>query len=129
MGEFQKWSKMKRDTNDGHSFTFWQLGNTIQDMQNRMFTAFMVVVFPPTFVNAIVPKFHQNMTLWTARELPSRIYGWIPFCTAMAVAEVPIAIVSGTICKWRRPETRRSFAETNMTDRLGALVLADRSAI
>jgi ABC-type multidrug transport system permease subunit len=74
-------------------------------MQNRMFTAFMVVVFPPTFVNAIVPKFYQNMTLWQQRELPSRIYGWIPFCTAMIVSEVPIAIVSGTLCEFSQPET------------------------
>ncbi|KIW03844.1 uncharacterized protein PV09_05143 [Verruconis gallopava] len=80
-----------------NGFTFWKLGDSIQDMQNRMFTIFLVVVFPPTFVNAVVPKFYQNMALWKARELPSRIYGWIPFCTAMIVAEIPIAILSGTI--------------------------------
>lgn len=75
------------------------LGNTVTDMQNRMFTAFLVVVFPPTFVNATVPKFYQNMALWKARELPSRIYGWVPFCTAMVIAEIPAAIVSATLCK------------------------------
>jgi ATP-binding cassette subfamily G (WHITE) protein 2 (SNQ2) len=39
------------------------------------------------------------MALWQARELPSRIYGWIPFATAMIVAEIPIAILGATICK------------------------------
>ena len=37
------------------------------------------------------------MALWQARELPSRIYGWIPFCTAQVVAEIPPAIVSAVI--------------------------------
>lgn len=75
------------------------LGNSVQDLQNRMFTSFLIVVFPPTIVNAVVPKFYQNMALWQARELPSRIYGWIPFTTAMVVAEIPIAILGATICK------------------------------
>ncbi|TID18910.1 ABC drug exporter AtrF [Venturia nashicola] len=80
-----------------NGFTFYMLGNSIQDLQNRMFTSFLIVVFPPTIVNAVVPKFYQNMALWQARELPSRIYGWIPFTTAMVVAEIPIAIVGATI--------------------------------
>lgn len=64
-----------------NGFTFYQLGNTIGDLQNRMFTSFLILLIPPTIVNAVVPKFYQNMALWQARELPSRIYGWIPFCT------------------------------------------------
>lgn len=66
-------------------------------MQNRMFTAFLIITIPPTVVNAVVPKFFTNMALWQARELPSKIYGWIPFCTAQVVAEIPIAIVSAVL--------------------------------
>ena len=91
-----------------NGFTFYQLGYSVQvsillsldtvkhklillqqDMQNRMFTSFLILTLPPTVVNAVVPKFFQNMALWQARELPSRIYGWFPFCTAMVVAEIP----------------------------------------
>jgi len=82
-----------------NGFTFYMLGNSIQDMQNRMFTSFLIIVFPPTIVNAVVPKFYQNMALWQAREMPSRIYGWIPFCTAMIVSEIPAAIV-GAVVYW-----------------------------
>ena len=64
-----------------NGFTFYQLGNTIGDLQNRMFTAFLIVLIPPTIVNAVVPKFYQNMALWQAREHPSRIYGWFAFTT------------------------------------------------
>lgn len=62
-----------------NGFTFYQLGNSIGDMQNRMFTSFLIILIPPTIVNAVVPKFYQNMALWQARELPSRIYGWVAF--------------------------------------------------
>ncbi|KAI1849200.1 hypothetical protein JX265_008610 [Neoarthrinium moseri] len=78
-----------------NGFTFWQLGYTIQDMQNRMFTSFLIITIPATVVNAVVPKFFGNMALWQAREYPSRIYGWVAFCTANIVAEVPAAIISG----------------------------------
>lgn len=80
-----------------NGFTFWQLGNSVADMQDRMFTSFLIIVIPPTIVNAVVPKFYQNRSLWETRELPSRIYGWVAFCTANVVAEIPIAIVSSVI--------------------------------
>ena len=80
-----------------NGFTFWQLGNTVQDMQNRMFTAFLIVLIPPTVVNAVVPKFYMNMALWEARENPSRIYNWVAFCTASVVTEIPISIISAII--------------------------------
>ncbi|KAK7943645.1 ABC-2 type transporter-domain-containing protein [Apiospora aurea] len=78
-----------------NGFTFWQLGYSIQDMQNRMFTCFLIITIPATVVNAVVPKFFGNMALWQAREYPSRIYGWFAFCTANVVAEIPSAIFSG----------------------------------
>ncbi|SMQ45282.1 unnamed protein product [Zymoseptoria tritici ST99CH_3D7] len=82
-----------------NGFTFWQLGNTQQDMQNRMFTAFLIITIPPTIVNAVVPKFYTNMALWQAREYPSRIYGYFAFVTAQVVAEIPPAII-GAVLYW-----------------------------
>ncbi|ROV95974.1 hypothetical protein VMCG_07971 [Cytospora schulzeri] len=80
-----------------NGFTFYQLGNTVQDMQNRMFTAFLIVTVPPTIVNSVVPKFYQNLALWQVREHPSRIYGWVAFTTAQVVAEIPIAVVCSVL--------------------------------
>ncbi|PSN60602.1 ABC drug exporter AtrF [Corynespora cassiicola Philippines] len=80
-----------------NGFTFYQLGSSIQDMQNRMFTSFLIILIPPTIVNAVVPKFYSNMAIWQARELPSRIYGWVAFTTAQVVAEIPWAIVSSVL--------------------------------
>ena len=80
-----------------NGFTFWSLGNTIADMQNRMFTSFLILLIPPTVVNAVVPKFYQNMALWLMRENPSRIYNWFAFSTASVVTEIPITTVSAVI--------------------------------
>ncbi|KAF4338536.1 ATPase [Fusarium beomiforme] len=80
-----------------NGFTFWKLGYTMQDMQNRMFTCFLIVTVPPTIVNGVVPKFFTNMALWQAREYPSRIYGWFAFCTANIVSDIPAAVVSAVL--------------------------------
>ena len=82
-----------------NGFTFWNLGNTVQDMQNRMFTSFLIILIPPTIVNGVVPKFYQNLSLWMAREDPSRIYNWFAFCTASVVTEIPVSIV-GAVIYW-----------------------------
>jgi len=66
-------------------------------MQDRLFSAFLILTVPPTVVNAVVPKFYQNMMLWQARELPSRIYSWPAFTTAQVVAEIPIAVVQSVL--------------------------------
>ncbi|SPO02034.1 probable ATP-binding multidrug cassette transport protein [Cephalotrichum gorgonifer] len=80
-----------------NGFTFWNLGYTIQDMQNRMFTCFLIITVPPTVVNGVVPKFYGNLALWEAREHPSRIYGWVAFSTANIVAEFPAAVASALL--------------------------------
>ncbi|KAI9890210.1 MAG: hypothetical protein M1814_004372 [Vezdaea aestivalis] len=80
-----------------NGFTFYNLGNSIQDMQNRMFSVFLIIMIPPTIVNGVLPKFYANRALWEYREQPSRIYGWAAFCTANIVAELPMAVLTSVI--------------------------------
>ncbi|KAL8871620.1 MAG: hypothetical protein Q9174_002588, partial [Haloplaca sp. 1 TL-2023] len=80
-----------------NGFTYYSLGSAVADLQNRMFTSFLIIIFPPTVVNAVLPKFYGNLALWMARERPSRIYNWFAFCTASVVTEIPISIVSSVI--------------------------------
>lgn len=80
-----------------NGFTFFKLGNTVQDMQNRAFTSFIIILIPPTVVNTVVPKFFKNLALWGARENPSKTYNWIAFSTASAVTEIPISIITGIL--------------------------------
>ncbi|KAM0326619.1 hypothetical protein ACHAQA_006488 [Verticillium albo-atrum] len=81
-----------------NGFTFWQLGNDIASLQNRMFTAIIFAFFlPPAVVNSVVINFFRHRELWEDRELPSATYGWVAFCTANVVCELPMAVVAGTI--------------------------------
>lgn len=45
-----------------NGFTFWQLGYTMQDMQDRMFSAFLIVTIPPTIVNGVLPVSRRDTT-------------------------------------------------------------------
>lgn len=58
-------------------FTFFNLGFSIQDMQNRMFTSFLILTIPPTVVNAVVPKF---FTARISKEKLWRRLGYCPLC-------------------------------------------------
>ncbi|OAA66038.1 ABC drug exporter AtrF [Cordyceps fumosorosea ARSEF 2679] len=80
-----------------NGFTFWQLGDTVEDMQSRMFTSFLVLLFLPATMNAVLPKFFMDRALWEAREYPSRIYGWVAFCSASIISEIPSAVVSAVL--------------------------------
>ncbi|KAL8947098.1 MAG: hypothetical protein Q9222_006581, partial [Ikaeria aurantiellina] len=80
-----------------NGFTFYALGPSVAELQDRMFTAFLICLIPATVVNAVVPKFYTNLALWMARENPSRIYNWFAFCTASVVTEIPISILSAVI--------------------------------
>ncbi|KAJ5825796.1 hypothetical protein N7474_002934 [Penicillium riverlandense] len=80
-----------------NGFTFWMLPKTVASMQDRMFSVFLVILIPPIVLNSVVPKFYINRALWEAREYPSRIYGWVAFCTASVVCEIPAAIVTGLV--------------------------------
>ncbi|KAH0596640.1 hypothetical protein MHUMG1_05758 [Metarhizium humberi] len=80
-----------------NGFTFWQLGDTVNDMQSRMFTSFLILLIPPTVLNAILPKFYMDRALWEAREYPSRIYGWVAFCSASVLSEIPGSLLAGVV--------------------------------
>ncbi|KAJ5980057.1 ABC multidrug transporter atrF [Penicillium waksmanii] len=80
-----------------NGFTFYMLPTTVASMQDRMFSTFVIILIPPIIMNSIVPKFYINRALWEAREYPSRIYGWVAFCTANVVCEIPAAIVTGLV--------------------------------
>lgn len=63
-----------------------------------MFTAIIYPFFvPPSVVNSVVIYFFRNRDLWEDRELPSCTYGWVAFCTANVLTEIPMSIVSGTL--------------------------------
>lgn len=76
---------------------FLQLGDTLADMQYRLFAYFMVLMIVAEFISACSMMFIENRNIWLGRENPSRIYGWVAFTTAQIISEIPWALVGGVI--------------------------------
>lgn len=80
-----------------NGFTFFQLGDSITDMQSRMFACFLILMLVPEFMNATSMRFIANRDIWESREYPSRIYGWTAFAVSQILAELPYALIGGVI--------------------------------
>ncbi|KAL4867840.1 hypothetical protein BDV12DRAFT_111014 [Aspergillus spectabilis] len=80
-----------------NGLTYLQIGNSTTDLQSKAFSCFLVLMLVPEFINAISMRFIMNRDLWMAREGPSGVYGWVAFCTAQIVSEIPYAIISAVV--------------------------------
>lgn len=80
-----------------NGLTYLQIGNSTTDLQSKAFSCFLVLMLVPEFINAISMRFIMNRDLWIAREGPSGAYGWVAFCTAQIVSEIPYAIISAVV--------------------------------
>lgn len=80
-----------------NGLTFLQIGNSSMDMQSKAYSCFLIIMLVPDFINGISMRIIMNRDLWNARERPSGIYGWVAFCTAQIVSELPYTVIgSGT---------------------------------
>ncbi|GAA5812451.1 hypothetical protein MFLAVUS_005907 [Mucor flavus] len=77
-------------------FSFWKLGNTPADMQNRMFSVFTTLLMSNALIILAQPRFMQER-MWFRREYASKYYGWAPFALSCVLVEIPYLIVLGTI--------------------------------
>ncbi|KAI9282778.1 ABC-2 type transporter-domain-containing protein [Sporodiniella umbellata] len=77
-------------------FSFWKLGNTPSDMQNRMFSVFTTLLMSNALIILAQPRFMQERT-WFRREYASRYYGWAPFALSCVLVEIPYLIFFSTI--------------------------------
>lgn len=76
---------------------FLRLGNTVGELQYRIFACFLVLMVVPEFISACAVMFEENRAVWLGREYPSRVYGWVAFSTAQVVAEIPYALVGAAL--------------------------------
>ncbi|SNX87363.1 related to ATP-binding multidrug cassette transport protein [Melanopsichium pennsylvanicum] len=76
---------------------FAHLGNSVTDLQYRVFVVFLVVLNFPATVNSIISKFWEMRITFTVREGPSKTYSWIAFMTAFVAVSIPIAVVASVL--------------------------------
>ncbi|KYK56269.1 ABC transporter [Drechmeria coniospora] len=83
-------------------FTFWRLGYSVIDYQNRLFSIFMTLTISPPLIQQLQPVFLNSRNIFQSRENSAKIYSWVAWVTAATVVEIPYAIVAGSIyfCCW-----------------------------
>ncbi|KAI7893457.1 ABC-2 type transporter-domain-containing protein [Mucor mucedo] len=72
-------------------FTFWKVGGTPTDMQNRMFGLLTALFMGNTMIILIQPRYLQER-LWFRREHASKYYGWSPFAISCLLVEIPYLV-------------------------------------
>ncbi|KAK4120366.1 hypothetical protein N657DRAFT_693082 [Parathielavia appendiculata] len=74
-------------------FTFFQIGTSPQDLQNRSFSVFFILFLCNAIVNVILARYFFASLYWLFREGPSHAYGWVAFVTSTILAEIPGAVL------------------------------------
>ncbi|GAD98247.1 ABC transporter [Paecilomyces variotii No. 5] len=70
-------------------FSFFHAQNSLQGLQNQMFSIFMLMTIFGNLVQQIMPNFCTQRSLYEARERPSKTYSWQSFMTANILVELP----------------------------------------
>ncbi|KAG6911302.1 hypothetical protein DXG01_002141 [Tephrocybe rancida] len=78
------------------SLCFLQVGNSLRDLQFRVFAIFWVVVLPAIVMSQIEPLFIFNRRVFI-RESSSRIYSPYVFAASQLIGEIPYSIVCGIL--------------------------------
>ncbi|CAO3587861.1 unnamed protein product [Absidia cylindrospora] len=69
-------------------FTYWKLGNTVSDLQNKLFALFSTFIMAFTLIILAQPKFMIER-MYFRREYASRYYSWFPWAVSAVLVEIP----------------------------------------
>ncbi|KAL5322875.1 hypothetical protein ACEPPN_010854 [Leptodophora sp. 'Broadleaf-Isolate-01'] len=76
-----------------NGFSFWQIGNSVGDLQLRLFTVFNFIFVAPGVIAQLQPLFIDRRDIYEAREKKSKMYSWIAFVTGLIVSELPYLVI------------------------------------
>ncbi|KAI9043311.1 uncharacterized protein KD926_003841 [Aspergillus affinis] len=80
-----------------NGFSYWMIGNSVNDLQLRIFTIFVFMYVAPGVVNQLQPLFIERRDIYDTREKKSRMYSWKAFVTGLIVSEFPYLCVCGVL--------------------------------
>ncbi|KAL2012450.1 hypothetical protein VTN00DRAFT_5168 [Thermoascus crustaceus] len=80
-----------------NGFSFWMIGDTISDLQLRLFTIFNFIFVAPGVINQLQPLFIERRDIYETREKKSKMYSWKAFVTALIVSEFPYLCICAVL--------------------------------
>ncbi|KAI9874352.1 MAG: hypothetical protein M1830_009844 [Pleopsidium flavum] len=85
------WSKFFLCTGSAFfiGFSFWKSPNSLQGLQNQLFSIFLLLTIFSNVIQQIMPQFVSQRALYEARERPSKIYSWKVFILSSIIVELP----------------------------------------
>jgi ATP-binding cassette subfamily G (WHITE) protein 2 (PDR) len=78
-------------------FSFYQSPNSLQGMQNQLFSIFMLLTVFGNLCQQIMPHFVTQRDLYEARERPSKTYSWKVFILSNIIVEMPWNTIMGAL--------------------------------
>jgi len=106
-------------------FSFFHAKNSLQGLQNQMFSVFMLMTIFGNLVQQIMPHFVTQRSLYEVRERPSKTYSWQAFMTANILVELPwntLMAVLIFVCWYYPIGLYRNTYDTNSLHERGALM-------
>ncbi|CAG8930878.1 unnamed protein product [Penicillium salamii] len=80
-----------------NGFSYWKIGESVGDLQLKLFTVFVWMFVAPGVINQLQPLFIERRDLYDAREKKARIYSWKAFVTALIVSELPYLCICAVL--------------------------------
>ena len=78
-------------------FTFWKSPSTLQGVQNKLFSIFVVLILSIPGAQQLQIPFIASRTIYEIRERPSKMYSWSAWVTAQILVELPWNMTSGIL--------------------------------
>ncbi|ORX90944.1 putative ABC transporter [Basidiobolus meristosporus CBS 931.73] len=106
-------------------FSFFHAQNSLQGLQNQMFSIFMLMTIFGNLVQQIMPHFCTQRSLYEVRERPSKTYSWQAFMSANIIVELPwntLMAVLIFVCWYYPIGLYRNAEPTNAVSERGALM-------
>ncbi|TDZ30775.1 ABC transporter G family member 21 [Colletotrichum spinosum] len=80
-----------------NGFSFWMIGDSVGDLQSRLFTIFNFIFVAPGVLAQVQPLFIDRRDIFETREKKSKMYSWISFVTGVIVSEIPYLIICAVL--------------------------------
>lgn len=80
-----------------NGFTFWMIGDSVSDLQLKLFTIFNFIFVAPGVINQLQPLFIERRDIYECREKKSKMYSWIAFVTGLIVSEIPYLCICAVL--------------------------------
>lgn len=80
-----------------NGFSFWMIGDTVGDLQLKLFAVFNFIFVAPGVIAQLQPLFIDRRDIYETREKKSKMYHWSPFVTGLIVSEIPYLIICAVL--------------------------------